>query len=115
MLYPHRVTVKRYTRAESNGEIVPTESEAATDVEVRIEEEHGRTMLSESGREEKYHAIALMNFGTDIREERSARDHQYDELIQTTPNTSKRWKVLTVADESGTSHHLVAKLQSVQA
>lgn len=112
MNYSHRVTVYRFTRAEQDGEIVPTEAEHATGVKLRIEEEHGRVFLDQSGVTEEFHAIALIPFNTDIQPDQG---ENYDEIVQTTPNSGKRWKVLTIADESGTSHHLVAKLQSVQA
>lgn len=109
---PHRVTIKRATRTVVNGEFLPgTPAEIATGVKCRIEESHGRSVVLPTGLAVAYHAIAFFRRGTDIRP--LATGIEPDEIVVTAPTTGPTYRVLAVADESGTGHHLTAKLERV--
>lgn len=107
MRYDHRVTIRRTTKTVGR-EITDSVADAATGVACRIEAEHGRMTVGETGNIRDYNAIALFPIGTDIRPD--MKDTQGDEIIQTKPATGATFRVLSVGDEAGTGHHLVAKL-----
>jgi hypothetical protein len=109
---PHTVTILRATRTTVSGEIVPgTPAEVATGVRCRIEESHGKSVVTPAGLSVAYHAEAIFQRGIDVRPGATAIEP--DELLVTAPTTGPRYRVLAVADEAGTGHHLVAKLQRV--
>lgn len=105
------MTIKRLTLTEANGETDVTQADAATDVRCRIEQEHGRMAPAQAGLAQTYDALGLFPRGTDIRP--GADDVKPDEIVVTSPNELTRYRVLSVADEAGTGHHLTAKLLRV--
>jgi hypothetical protein len=109
---PIMVTILRATRTTVSGEIVPgTPAEVATGVRCRIEESHGRSVITSAGLSVAYHAEAFFGRGVDVRP--GSTGIEPDELLVTWPTTGPRYRVLAVADEAGTGHHLVAKLERI--
>lgn len=111
MWFPHRVTVKRFTIAEVDGEDVPTSADAATGQKCRIEATPGRMTITQTGFAVDYDAMAFFPRKADIRP--GADDTQPDEIVVTKPATSERYRVMGVGDEAGTDHHLTAFLKRV--
>lgn len=111
MRYDHEVTIRRPTMSADDREFVADPVEVATGVECRIEEEHGRMVLTETGLSVKYDAIMLFDPSIDLRP--GAGHTEPDEIVQTTPPTGATYRVLSVADEAGTGVYLTAKLTRV--
>lgn len=112
-LYHHRATIYRISRVLTNGEYVTSSDVYATNVPLRIEERRGEMRVgSQTGNVLEFDAVAYSPpHATAPRPSRN--EDVADEIVQTSPATNARYRVLHVMDPSGYQHHRAIYLKAL--
>lgn len=112
--FPHRCTIERSTKTNTDGEIVTSWSDHKTGVRCWVQEKKGTFTFDRSGAGLEYEAIAFFKPGTNIKP--GPQDDVKDRIKMTKPArlNGDRYLVMHVADEAGTADHLVAFLRRVK-